>query len=211
MASELGATYSLGVDYRCTHIVTVNVGSLVETALAMWPWLSVVHPRWLTRCWNTGTRAPEPEYEPTFYHAARRCGTRTCLGWRDTFWDEVGLFHMAEAHFPGSPSLGKLMGDELRRGPSSGLCPRTMPGLCPRTMPGWCYARDLLVDTVFWGRQVRGLNWRARGTVMMVLYGPQRDRMPRPRRRITRSGGVTVLLALARMDANLVRCVIEFL
>ena len=190
MASELGATYSLDMGYGCTHIVSV---AHLEEAVRAWPWVKVVHPRWLTRCFNRRARVAESEYEPVFYHAARRCGTRTSLGWRDIFFDEVGLFQMVE--------------DRLGRGVELG---RQLHQVSFREHAVWVHARDTLLDTVFWGRHIRNLNWRARRSVMLALKHGARRR-GRLRMRVASDGPAHVLLSLASIDRALVRCVVEYL
>lgn len=187
MASQLGGTYSIDL-HRCTHLVATTC-----RREPFGPWVMVVHPRWLTRCYQLHQRVPERHYEPTFYHAARRCGTRTRLGYPDIFWDEVGLFHMAEGHLSGLGTLLRGRGD-----------------MAVRSMPGWRAAAVLLQDTVFWGAKIREMNWRARAVVMMALGRPERPERRRYMRRCS-DGPAHVLRDVAPLPDILIRYIVEYL
>jgi hypothetical protein len=152
---------------------------------------TAVHPRWLTRCYMLQKRVPERHYEPTFYRTARQCGTRTVLGYPDIFWDEVGLFYMAQGQ---CSELGRLL-----RGDGD---------MVARHHSGWRAAVGLLQDTVFWGATVRNMNWRARRLVMMALarYSRMRSRHMRRTRKPAH-----LLTKIACLPDTLVRTVVEFI
>jgi len=199
MASELGATYAIHLNYGCTHLLATEITADVYYARKYLPWVRVVHPRWISRCQLRGQRERECNYDLGYYLAAQRSGTSTRRGCCNIFFQELGMFHKVEARLglTGGPNdLGLLLGGRAN-------CDVRKHGI-------WSWARDLLLDTTFWGHMIRQRNWEARRTVMMALYrgvGPT----PRKRMRMARYGPACTLLALQAMPTDMWRVVVEYI
>jgi len=198
MASELGATYAIHLDYSCTHLLATEITADVYYARKYLPWVRVVHQRWIGRCQLLGQRERECGYDLSYYLAARRTGTSTRRGCCNVFFREVGLFHRVE---------GRLWSQH-------GKCQvlRHVLANCDvRKHRIWRYARDLLLDTTFWGHLIRQRNWEARRTVMMTLDQIGEGPPPRKRMRVASDGPAHTLLALRAMPKEIWRAVVEFI
>jgi len=192
MATVMGATTRDDVDYSCTHLVSAELEDTVEFTQSFYPWIRIVHVRWIAKCWMRAKRASEREYDLAFYLAAQRTGTSTRISCRNIFFSELTVFHAVEEQ------VAPLSLKSLLAGKGN-----------PRSLAVWPWVCKLMQDTDFWGHLVRDINWRARRTVVMALTGSVRR--PRSRPRVARDGPAHVLRRVAHMPPDIQRAIIEYL
>ena len=197
MATQLGADTRDVVDYSCTHLLGVDMNNdAITFTNSFYPWIRVVHVRWIARCWTRGVRASEKDYDLPFYLQAKQTGTYTTLGCKNIFFAELTLFNFVNANIGGN-KLASLLHDRLNA----------------RSYSSWIYVCRMLKDTLFWGHLVRNLNWQARRSVMLGLarYSVSKAPKPRKRPRCSSDGPAHVLLRVARLPCDLLRNIIEYL
>ena len=200
MASHLGASWAFGVELDTTHLLVTDANdATAATARKFCPWVHIVHVHWLCKCYRRHERADERRYDAAFYVSARRTGTRTALGSKDTFFAEVGLFHAVESLLPSfiqAPLRHVLLGNV---------------GYDPREHPIWPTACRYLQHTIFWGPLIRERNWRARRHLIMAIESDgAASRRPRKRPRDCQDGPAHVLRRVAQLPKELRRIVVEF-
>ena len=158
LIEALGGQFSEVLTSYCTHVVTCNTSTRrYLEACERFPETPIVHPQWLWACyWSIyDTSAPPMEpYMTDFLCTARRTGTCTSLGSRSQFFLELGRYHTVEDYVG---VKGSLMAS-LLRAENYDDC-----------NPAWGFVSRQLQDTVFWGRQVRDMNWRRRRCLAQCL------------------------------------------
>lgn len=200
MATYLGASWAPGLDHSTTHLLVTDMhDATVSIAEKYCPWVKILHLHWLCKCYRRCCRAVEDHYEITFYMSARRTGTRTTLGSKDTFFTEVGLYHRVEnqmSNFVGSPLRHVLRG-KVHYDPREDII--------------WSTACRLLKDTVFWGPMIRERNWHGRRHVMMALAkAGDQCKPPRKRPRKCRDGPAHIMLRVAYLPWELRKLIVMF-
>jgi len=201
LIESMGGRYSDHMDSHVTQVVTAHTGShRYKVALANYPETPMVHPAWLWACYWSGSIVQIDRYRTDFYAAAQRTGTCTSYGTRAIFYRELMTFHAVEEHVLPHGIRGHCMAGLIRE---SGFDTES---------PYWPFVCRMLQHTVFWGSQVRQVNWTRRGTLMMCLVkgicAP-----PRPAKRACRYGGCAdapVLRRLACLPTELQRVVMQF-
>ena len=192
-AARMGATTRDVIDYSCTHLLSTEQEDTVKFTQCFYPWVRIVHVRWIARCWMRAKRASEREYDLAFYLAAQRTGTSTRLSCSNVFFTELGAFHAAER------MVEPLSLTSLLAGKGNPRHLKVWPALCER-----------LQGTTFWGGATRGINWRARRAVVMAL-ARARPRRHRRRPRVASDGPAHVLVAVGNMPPDIQRAIIEYL
>lgn len=199
MAANLGSSWAFDVDMSTTHLLVTSMDdAFAVMTQRLCPWVHVVHVHWLCRCYRKRQRADEKSYDPTFYTSARRTGTRTIFGSKETFFSEVGHFHAVESLLP------SYLDEPLRHILLGSL------GYDPREHFIWPAACRYLQDTVFWGHLVRERNWHARRTLIMSLELKKPGKMPRKRPRDCQDGPAHVLTRVAQLPKELRRIIVGF-
>ena len=196
MVTQMGATTYDVVDYSCTHLVGASMNDeTIAFTQSFYPWVRIVHARWVARCWTRGRRASEKEYDLPFYLQAQRTGTYTILGCKNIFFAELMLFDLVQLQI-GATALK----DVLRNTDA-------------RSHARWPWICHMLKNTVFWGHFVRNRNWMARRQAVMALARHAKDPVSKRRKRprLASDGPAHVLLRVASLPCELTRSIVEYL
>lgn len=191
----LGGVYSQHLSSYCTHVVTARTNThRFRVARHLFPDIPIVHPCWLWSCYRALKKVPDEPHRTDFCVGVARTGTCRALGTRDEFFAELPKY-MAAEHHVGVPNLASLMRYEGY----------------DRDNPDWGVVSRALQGTVFWGSQVRQMNWRRRRTLALCLL-LQRCSVPAPRKRMRRcrDGPVPALRRVAALPAELKRTIIQY-
>jgi len=227
MASNRGATYSITLDERCTHLIATDLNADVRFAQRHLPLVHIVHPHWISRCYTDLQYVPEAEYGLSYYVTAQRTGTNTHLASAQTFFLELGKFHDVEDHMDELERSGAWNGRYApggqwewaagqwewtrRTGAYLGLLLNGLGNSDIRHHPVWCHARDTLLDTACWGHLIRRRNWMARKHFMMALYKARKVTRAARLLRCASDGPAHALLAVKALPEELWRPIVAFI
>ena len=169
LVTMLGATFSVTLDDRCTHVLTARAGShRHHVAKVVYPNVHVLHPKWLWACFWSRERVNEDKYDIDFFTDTLRCGTSTVFGTRELFKLELPLFRLAERRVRSTNGFKDNLKDLLHNDDFD------------TTSPHWSFVSQVLQGTLFWGTFVRSRNWKRRRVLVMCLlrnyHRPQKER-----------------------------------
>ena len=205
---SLGGSYSMLLSSSCTHVVASEMTHTVKVCRSYYPEIPVVHPRWLTKCWTARTLVSIDLHTLFYVLDTRRTGTSTRCGSLLQFYTELPRFLHVER--------------EVRHNVPSNIAlpPRWLANFiggpievrsCTLT---WKLVWQQLGDTIFWGFQLRQLNWEARRVYLMALLRATKETSrltQRKRMRTVADGPVLALKRLAFLPIELWPAVLTYL